>query len=335
MKPWRVIGITAGLLVGGALASAGAGATGWFGPWRILAALVPGNGGDEAIWVIRQLRLPRVVLAMAAGAALGLAGALMQALFRNPLAEPYVAGVSSGAAAGAVLGMAWGIAAGGLGRAAAALGGALLAVWMVRRIALRRGEESPLALLLAGVAVSGMLQAVTVTVLLRAEAHDLRSLLVWLMGSLAYRGWEEASLTAAVTVIGAGAGMLLARPLDLLAVGADEAAALGVSVRTVERGALWLACLLAAVTVATCGTVGFVGLMAPHVARALVGAGHRWVLPQAALIGALLLTAADAVARLAVPGQELPVGAVTGVLGAVFLLVLLRKGSLSGGRGRS
>jgi iron complex transport system permease protein len=324
MKPGAVCGGLLAALVAVAVLSAGAGESGWYGPGRVLASLRPGAVAEPEILVIRELRLPRVILGLAAGAALGVAGAGMQALFRNPLAEPYVAGVSSGASAGAVAAAGWGAL--GMTRAFGAFAGALLAVWLVRRIAGRQGEDRPLVFLLGGMAVSGVLQAVTVAMLLRAEPHDLRGILVWLMGSLAYRGWEEAGWALGAAAAGCAAGVVLARPLDLMAVGRDEAAALGVPVRAVGRVVLWGACLLAGVAVATCGTVGYVGLMAPHLARGLVGAGHRWLVAASALVGGLLLIGADAVARLAVPGQELPVGAVTGVLGGLFLCgFLLRR----------
>jgi iron complex transport system permease protein len=320
-------------LFGAIWLSISTGEMGWLSPGELLGCLGARFGGSASglegkLVVFWELRLPRTILGVLAGASLGGAGALMQSFFRNPVAEPYVTGVSSGAAFAAVGVLMMG---GSMGQVSvAAFLGASLAAWLVYRLATRQGTSSPLLLLLGGMAVAGFLQALTLAMLLRVDAYGMRAVMNWLMGSLAYRSWEHVGIAAAGLIPGLALAWGAARILDLLSTGDDAAASLGVPVDLARRIVLVSACLLAGTAVAACGIIAYAGLMAPHLARLLVGARHRVVLPLSALTGAALLTWADVLARQLAPGQELPVGVITGVIGAAFLLVMvLRQGRVS------
>ncbi len=275
---------------------------------------------ERASLVLWELRLPRVLLAAAAGANLALGGLLLQAIFRNPLAEPYLLGLSSGGALGAVVALAAGVTA----VTWPALAGSLAVAAIVLMLCQRRRIASDLpSLLLAGVALGALAQAFTTAIILRFDAAALRSILFWLMGSFAGQGWTAVALTAPAALGGVLVAVLLHRPLDLLALGGESAHHLGVRVRALQTGGIALAAALAAVTVAACGTIGFVGLMAPHLARRIAGAPHAASVPASALMGAMLAVGSDMVARTLLSGTELPVGVVTGALGCVFFLALL------------
>ncbi len=295
--------------------------------WQTLRSKLGGGGDIPSLGIVFwELRLPRALLGVLVGANIAVSGALMQSFFRNPLAEPYVAGVSSGAAAGAVLVLTTGIASmlpASLALSLAAFGGATLAAWLVFRLATAQGHTSTLVLLLGGIAIGGLLQAVTAGLLLRSDPHDMRGVIFWLMGSLAYRGWEHVVVVAVGSLLGLTISLCAARPLDLLAAGGDSATYLGLPVQMLKRVVMATACFLAATSVAACGIISFVGLMAPHLVRMLFGARHSVLIPYSALLGALLLTTADLATRRLLPGQELPIGIITGVLGAAFLFALL------------
>jgi iron complex transport system permease protein len=315
MKATRNLTLAAFALAVVCLVSVAHGEMGWLAPWK----LVTDAAGDGR--VLRELRLPRTLLGLFAGASLGVSGALMQGFFRNPVAEPYVIGVSSGAAFGAVAVLAAGMP--GWVVSLAAFAGAGIAAALVCRLATRDGVTSPLVLLLGGMAIAGFLQALTMGLLLRVDPFGMRSVVLWLMGSLAYRGWEHVAIAAVGWIPGMGVAMAASRVLDLLSAGEDSAASLGVPVETVKRLVIGVSCLMAGTAVASCGIIAYAGLMAPHLARLLVGGRHGMVLPGSALFGALLLTASDLLARHLLPGQELPVGVITGVIGALFLVGFL------------
>jgi iron complex transport system permease protein len=274
---------------------------------------------ERAALVLWELRLPRVLLAAAAGVNLALAGLLLQSVFRNPLAEPYLLGLSSGGALGAVAALA----AGATATVWPALAGSLAVAAVVLLLCRRRIAADLPSLLLAGVALGALAQAFTTAIILRFDPGAMRSVLFWLMGSFAGRGWPEVWMLVPAALVGCVLVMLLHRPLDILALGGESAHHLGVRVRALQIGAMVLAAILAALTVAACGTIGFVGLMAPHLARRLVGSGHAVAAPAAAMIGAGLTVISDLVARTLLAGTELPVGVVTGALGCVFFLALL------------
>ncbi|MGA0849300.1 MAG: FecCD family ABC transporter permease [Chthoniobacterales bacterium] len=277
---------------------------------------------ERASLVLWELRLPRVLLAAAAGANLALGGLLLQAIFRNPLAEPYLLGLSSGGALGAVLALA----AGAASVTWPALAGSLVIASVVLLLCRRRIAADLPSLLLVGVALGALAQAFTTAIILRFDPGALRSILFWLMGSFAGRGWTEVWMLVPAALIGGVLVYLLHRPLDLLALGGESAHHLGVRVLLLQTGGIALAAVLAALTVAACGTIGFVGLMAPHMARRLVGAPHGVCIPASILVGAGLTVGADLAARTILSGTELPVGVITGALGCVFFLALvLRK----------
>jgi iron complex transport system permease protein len=274
---------------------------------------------ERAALVLWELRLPRVLLAAAAGINLALGGLLLQTIFRNPLAEPYLLGLSSGGALGAVAALAVGATA----TVWPALAGSLAVAAIVLLLCRRRIASDLPSLLLAGVALGALTQAFTTAIILRFDPGAMRSILFWLMGSFAGRGWNEVWMLVPAALVGCALVVLLHRPLDLLALGSESAHHLGVRVKALQLGGIALAAILAALTVATCGTIGFVGLMAPHLARRIVGAGHATTAPAAALVGAGLTVASDLAARTVFAGTELPVGVVTGALGCVFFLALL------------
>jgi len=289
---------------------------------RLLELLRQGTSTPElerASLVLWELRLPRVLLAAAAGINLALGGLLLQAIFRNPLAEPYLLGISSGGALGAVVALALGFTV----VTWPALAGSALIAGVVLLLCRRRIAADLPSLLLVGVALGALAQAFTTAIILRFDPGALRSILFWLMGSFAGRGWAEVQLLAPAAIIGLLLVVWLHRPLDLLALGSESAHHLGVRVRVLQTGGIALSAALAALTVAACGTIGFVGLMAPHLARRLTGAPHAVSIPAAALLGAMLTVGADLAARTVLAGTELPVGVITGAFGCVFFLALL------------
>jgi len=286
------------------------GSTGWRSPWAWDA-------------MVGELRAPRVLLGGLVGAALALAGVAMQAVLHNDLADPYVLGISGGASVGAVASLALcpGIAPG-----PAAAAGAAGAAVVVR--ALARGPHDPTRLLLAGVAVGSILGSATGLILVLApDSNLLRSSTSWLFGGMGTPRWSALTAPAAVIAVAAAWLARQARRIDRLALGSDVAAALGVAVPRLRRRVLAVAVVLTAFAVAAAGLVGFVGLIAPHAARRLVGQPHRALIPLAGLLGALLVMAADAVARTAFAPREVPVGLVTASLGGPMFLWQLQRGA--------
>jgi iron complex transport system permease protein len=319
-----VLAVVTGGLIVGSLAVGAVRLT----PAEVVAALFsPASSPDGVpVTIVRELRLPRALLAALAGAALGAAGAAYQGLFRNPLADPFVVGASSGAALGATLAIVtgWGGLAAGLSPVPlGAFLGALAAAALVYTGA-SGWADSPLAgLLLAGAAVNSILGAV-VWLVMAWDDQDLARIVAWLMGSLSGRGWPE--LRAVLPwMLAALAGLwLLARPLDALAEGEESARSLGLRVGVAAGLVVAAASLATAAAVAAGGVIGFVGLAAPHLARPLVGGAHAWLVPAAALAGAGLLVLADTLARSVAAPVELPVGVVTALLGGPFFLTLRR-----------
>lgn len=284
---------------------------------------------DESVrQIVVGIRLPRVVLGATVGAALAMAGACLQAVLRSPLADPYVLGVSSGAMVGATIAVLFGWSAwlGGSGVAVLGFFSAVLALLLVHSVARVGREVSATRLLLAGVAVSSLATALTgLLLVLIPEATSVRGLVFWLLGGLGGADGRSAVVAAVVTLL-SGLGLLaLARWLDLLLLGDDAARALGIDPGRARGALVLLASLLTATSVAFAGTIAFVGLVVPHALRPLAGPGHRRLLPLSAIFGALMLVVLDALARTIVAPRELPVGILTGLLGAPFFLWFLRK----------
>ena len=332
--------ILLGLSLATAVVSVGMGAV------AIDARLIPGivlerlgldvGGTHSAIQaaVLLDVRLPRVIVAVLVGVAMAGAGAAMQALFRNPLADPGIVGVSSGAALGAV---AWivlagsfapfGVLAAALGhhaQAAAAFVGGLVASLVIYRLARSAiADGQTFMLLLAGIAFSALAGAATGLLTYIADDQQLRSITFWSMGSLGGVGWEEIGVLLFFLVPALAALITLWRALDALLLGETVAGHLGFDMAWVRPLLVVCVAVLVGASVAMTGMIGFVGLMAPHIGRLLVGPGHRALLPAAAVLGALLLLLADMVARTVAAPAEVPIGLITALIGGPFFLMLL------------
>jgi iron complex transport system permease protein len=294
---------------------------------REVAAGIRGIGDPTTVAIVRRLRLPRAVLAALVGGALAASGVTFQALLRNPLAEPYILGVSGGAAVGAVAAIVFtGAPASGPVVAISAFGGAILAILLVFRVAASVGKAlDTRILLLAGVVVGAFFNACILLALTFASTEDFRSALFWMMGSFSGATWRGIGTLAAAMVPAMLLLFALARSLDLLAVGEETAAFLGVRTERTKLLAYATASLLAAAAVAVSGVIGFVGLVVPHVVRMLWGGDHRFLFPASVLMGATFAVLADTLARTAAAPTELPIGVVTAFVGVPFFVYLLRR----------
>lgn len=280
---------------------------------------------DGIVW---ELRMPRVIAAAAVGAGLAICGAIMQAVLRNPLADPYLLGLSSGASFGAVLVVVLGFS---IALPLAAFGGALGALALTLLMAGAIGRMTTSRTILAGVAVSAALGALTSLVIFWSATGDTyREILGWLLGSLAGSSWPTTILALAAIVLVGAPLILSAGTLDAFAFGDRAASSLGVSVERTRWILLTATALLTGCLVAVSGSIGFIGLVVPHAVRLLVGAQHRALLPLSALAGAVMLIWADTLARTLFDPRELPVGVVTALIGApLFGLLLLRSRRIS------
>lgn len=297
-------------------------------PGEVLGAVsraLAGHGTALSDAVVIDLRLPRVLLAALVGASLALAGVLYQALFKNPLADPYILGVSSGAGLGATLALSL-LGSSYLARAAGvplgAFAGAVLTMLLVVRLASRRGRLDPTSLLLAGIAISYTLSAVTSFVLVY-DRESMTSVVFWMMGGLGNRSWEHVAMLTVMLALGSVVPALYHRELDLMLLGDERAGQLGVSVERFKLLALGSASLVVAGAVSVSGLIGFVGLMTPHMVRLVIGPRHRLLLPASALAGAIVLVIADLIARVVLAPVEIPVGIVTALAGGPFFIWLL------------
>lgn len=282
---------------------------------------IQGEGSALNRTLLMDLRLPRTLAAFATGGLLAVAGALMQVLLRNPLADPYVLGLSGGAAVGALLAMLAGM--GALLISGSAFAGAMLATLLVFGIAHGTGSWTPSRLLLTGVVVAAGWGAVITLMLAITPSYKLPGMLYWLMGDVSYARSPWPALT--VLVLAVVLIMPLARNLNVLARGPLQAAALGVAVRPLEWMIYLLASLLTATAVTTAGSIGFVGLIVPHMLRLVLGNDQRIILPASALAGGALLVLADTLARTVIAPEQLPVGVITALLGVPTFLYLLHR----------
>jgi iron complex transport system permease protein len=283
---------------------------------------------------IVQMRLARVVLAVVAGAGLSVAGAIFQAILRNPLADPYVLGISSGAGLGAALAIILGATViGPWALPGASFVGALVTISMVYALARTAAGAVPIhTLLLSGVIVSAVLGSILMFLVSMAPSENLHSVVWWLLGNLQVLDWGLLRAVTTVVATGTVVSILLARDLNLLTLGEEPAAHLGLQVERAKKVFFVLASLMTGATVGACGLIGFVGLIVPHSVRLAVGADHRRLIPAAALAGATFLVLADAVARTAVAPLEIPIGVITALLGGPFFLVLLKRRKSACGR---
>jgi len=293
--------------------------------WQDLVAALHGNAAGLGAQIILELRWPRAAAAFVAGALLSLAGGLMQVLLRNPLADPYVLGISGGAATGALLTLLLGL--GDLWLHAAAFAGALLSMLLVFGLAHGHGSWTINRLLLTGIVIAAGWGAVIGFLLALSPDMQLRGMLFWLMGDLSYAAMPVSG--ASVLLIGLLLAMAVGRSLNLLAHGELAAATLGVSVPPLRRLIYVLASVLTAAAVSLAGSIGFVGLIVPHMLRLLGVRDHRLLLPAAALLGGSLLLIADTLARTVLAPRQLPVGILTALIGVpVFLYLLYRSSAL-------
>ncbi|WP_245923455.1 FecCD family ABC transporter permease [Paractinoplanes atraurantiacus] len=329
-----VLGLVAGLIATGVIAvGTGAIAIGPATVARILAHQMFGLG--DVTWtppqeaIVWQVRLPRILLGMLVGAGLATCGVALQAMVRNVLADPYLLGINSGASSGAAAAILFGVGA-GFGQYAlstSAFLGALAASLLVFLIARSGGRVTSMRLLLSGVAVGYALYALTSFLIFASgSAEGSRSVMFWLLGSLGLARWDALLAVAAIVIGGTIAYLTVnGRRLDALAVGDETAHTLGVSPDRFRMRLLVVVSLGVGVLVSASGSIGFVGLVVPHLARRVVGATHARVVPVAALLGAILLVWADVVARVLLAPQEIPIGIITALLGAPFLLILIRR----------
>ena len=272
---------------------------------------------------LEVVRFPRIVMALAVGAALAVAGALMQAVFGNPLAEPGVVGVSAGAALGASTAIVFGIAAAGGGVALLAFLGGLGATLLVYAVARAGGRTEVVTLLLTGIAINAFAQAGLAFVLFLADTASREQIVFWQLGSLAGSLWSEVVIVLPVLILGTVVAILLASKLDLLSLGERNARHLGVDVEQLRIIAIVLVALLTGVAVAFAGIIAFVGLVVPHIIRMALGPAHRGLLVASAIGGGALLAIADLMTRTLVSGADLPIGMLTALVGGPFFFGLL------------
>jgi iron complex transport system permease protein len=288
----------------------------WDGLW---------NGGSDASSIVRDLRAPRVMLAFLVGGSLGVCGAALQAMIRNPLAEPYLLGLSSGAGLGAVIAIAT-RAAGAWAVPIAAFIGALAAVALVYRLSLVAGRRlDPHVLLLSGVVVGAFAGALMSAVMVLSDAPGVRNAFLWLLGGFGAASWRALGVFSVYASLPVALLLFHARSLDLIALGDEPAQHLGADVDRLRRLVYLCTALLTAASVATCGIIGFVGLVVPHAVRTMFRPVHRTLLPVVFVVGGCFLVLADVVSRVAVRPLELPVGVVTALIGVPLFALLLRR----------
>ena len=332
--------LLAGVLVGGIVLSAITGQLA-ITPTEVAGSLLRAIGIDTAwaptdpiiestLWVVR---FPRIVMALVVGAALAVAGAVMQAIFGNPLAEPGVVGVSSGAALGAATAIVLGASVlGGAGVALFAFLGGLVATLLVYAVSRAGGRTEVVTLLLTGIAVNAIAQAGIAFVLFVADTASREQIVFWQLGSLGGSLWSQVAIVASVTVVGVLLSFALARRYDLLSLGERNARHLGVNVEQLRLVSIVLVALLTGVAVAFTGIIAFVGLVVPHIIRMIIGPAHRGLILASAVGGGALLVLADLMTRTLVSGAELPIGMLTSLVGGPFFFWLLyRQRRRSGG----
>ncbi|HEV8058207.1 MAG TPA: iron ABC transporter permease [Actinomycetota bacterium] len=294
--------------------------------WKLGLTGRPEDVSRAAEVIVFQLRLPRVLLAAIVGGALAASGAVFQGLFRNPLADPAIIGVSSGAALGAVLVIVT-VGAGSLGAFAvplAAFIGAIATAFVVYRLA-RIGPAVQVAtLLLAGIAIAAVISSF-MSLVMSFSGEEIRDIYAWLLGGLVAQGWRSVEIVLPVVTLGVAGAWLVAHELNLISLGEERAAQLGVELDRLKRTSIAVGALLAAAAVSVAGVIGFVGLMTPHLLRLVIGSDHRRLVPASVLGGAILLILADLIARTIVAPSELPVGVVTALIGGPFFIYLLRR----------
>ncbi|MCS6995075.1 MAG: iron ABC transporter permease [Anaerolineales bacterium] len=299
-------------------------------PFDVLNTLLSRQVTDKNYhFVVMELRLPRAIVAWMVGMALGASGAIIQGLTRNPLASPDLTGVSAGASAGAVTMFVFFPGAPDVLLPLAAFGGGIFTAWLLYLFAWRNrstaGSDSPLRLILIGIGLSAVLSAFTSFALTFSEIWNAQRAMIWLTGTVYATGWDDVNALFPWLVVGLPLTLLGARDLNVLNLGDNVAQGLGLPLHTVRAFLLLLAVALAGVTVTVAGIMGFVGLIAPHLARRLVGVMHEKLIPTSALMGGFLLILADLIGRTIRPPTEIPAGIVISIVGVPFFLYLLWK----------
>ncbi len=326
-RRWLVLICLAALLLTGALLAMAWGSVNI--PWQKIPAILFDPQTEHASWrtILIRLRLPRILLGLVVGGALGMAGGVFQGLLRNPMADPYLVGISAGAGFGAVMAMlfGWNFTILGLGSLPfLAFAGALTTVFVVYRLARGGGKVPVTSFLLAGVAVGFLLNAL-MSLMMVGMGRDLHRVFYWLMGTFSGRGWNELRLLLPYFSLGFILVLWQLRNLNLLVLGEEAALHLGVNVEQTKVILIVGASLLTASAVAVSGLIGFVGLIVPHIMRLLIGPDHRYLVPFCGLAGGTFLMWGDTLARSLFPPLEIPVGIITALAGGPFFLYLLRR----------
>lgn len=279
------------------------------------------------IFIVRAVRLPRIVLAIFVGGTLSVIGATFQALFKNPMADPYVMGISSGAAFGATVGIVfgWGQSLMGMGAVSSmAFVFALLTMMIVYSLSQVGGRVSTTGILLAGIVINALLSAMISLMMLMFHT-EIDKIVIWTMGSFNASSWDHVKIMVIPMTLGVLYILSLSRELNAMVVSEDDAKNIGVDVERLKKQALIISSFLAAFAVSVSGIIGFVGLIVPHFFRMLFGSDHRLLLPVSFLGGALFLLICDTLARSWIPNMEIPVGIITAIFGGPFFLILLQK----------
>lgn len=283
----------------------------------------------EDVAVIWNIRMPRILVGILVGAALAVSGAVMQGVFANPLADPGIMGVSSGASLGAVLAISLGLNTISMFyMPLLAFIMALITVFLTVILSLRKGKIPIMVLLLAGVVISIFIGALTSGILTFMNEIKLKEFLFWTVGGLDYRRWEHVYLALGPIIFGLTSLLMMSRHLNILVLGEDEAKAVGMTVMKTRIMLMTIASLTTATAVCVSGSIGFVGLVVPHMMRLLLGTEHRILLPASALAGSIFLILCDTIGRIIIAPTEIRVGIMTALLGAPYFLILLRKAQL-------
>ena len=286
------------------------------------------NPDQKTFTIIYSIRLPRIVLALSAGASLSLAGVILQALFRNPLVEPYTLGLSGGASLGVALNLLAGLnqTIGSLSFPLTGFGGAFMVILFLYAVSLKRGMMRLQGLLLTGVMISFISSSLIMLIMALSRIEDLQGIIYWMMGSLDETVWPLIGISVFISLSSLLYLIFNSLSLNALMLGDEEAHHLGINVDALKKRLFFLACMLTGITVSITGIIGFVGLVVPHIVRSLSGPDHRFLIPGSFLAGGSFLLLADTVARTIISPVELPVGVVTGITGGgLFIYILLKK----------
>lgn len=293
----------------------------------ILAGIFPGMGLSESVasTIIWEIRLPRIAMAIVSGASLGVAGAIMQGVLRNPLAEPFTLGISSAAAMGASLAIIGGFRIfGSYSVVLNAFLSAFVATMVIYSIAKSKGM-TPEAIILAGIAIMFLLDAVTSFTQYLGTAEQVQAVVFWMMGSVSVASWETVFIVFIIAALSIPYLIYRASDITIIGAGDETAHSLGINVERVRMRTLVFGALLTASVTAFCGIIGFVGLVSPHITRMIIGGDNRYVIPGSALVGGILLLGADTIARTVLAPMILPVGIMTAFVGVPFFMYLFMK----------